>query len=233
VGVLEIAGKLTNTLAAVPWVALPSGLEHNENAGVTVSNYMHTANRDDNDALQVADGQGLYRRWHWNKHGKKWEGALTVTREALFSAEDASQHRLERGGTAWIIRNDPDAKPIFLVGQYSGNPLSITIAAGGEDSSVSTLVPNPSLEPVPVNAYNWGLNPVEGDVIRIPNEKKAPLLLTWNGKEWGWIARIPGSRNGYWKNDDCVPAGTGFWYRRSPSAGSFEVKLPQSSPAAQ
>ena len=78
-------------------------------------------------------------------------------------------------------------------------------------------------------AYNWNGKPIEGDIIRIPNEKKAPLVLRWNGSEWGRY--VNQGRVSVWKNDATIPAGTGCWYMRC--AGAFSVELPRERIEAQ
>ena len=221
VGVLEVASTLTNTLAAVPWVALAQDPAHDAPRPITVSNYVHTSHLDHDDAVQVADKGHIYRKWHWDKPGGKWGSAITVTRSGVEPAIPAGEHRLQRNSAVWVERRDPAAKPFFLIGQYSNAPLSLTIEGGSPEAMVCTLVPNPSMQAVRVNDYDWKNMPLaggKGDVIRIPNEKKVPLNLTWNGKTWGrWVKQ-------QWKDDATVPAGTGFWYMRR--GGAFEISLP-------
>ena len=225
VGVLEVASTLTNTLAAVPWVALGEDPSKAEVRPVTVSHYVHTPHLGQNDAVQVADKGHIYRKWEWNKGAKKWNGAISVTRSAVVPASEASEQDIPRNSAVWVTRNDPAAKPFFLIGQYSDAKQTLTIEAGTPGNAVCTLVPNPSLKPVRVNDYKWNGRPVEGDLIRIPNEKKSALALRWKNGEWGRIA------SGKWKTDTEVPAGTGFWYMRCGAA--FEIELPDSAPAAE
>ena len=225
VGVLEVASTLTNTLTAVPWVALGEDPSKAEVRPVTVSNYVHTPHLGQNDSVQVADRGHIYRRWEWNKGGKKWDGAISVTRNAVVPASEASEQNLQRNSAVWVTRNDPAARPFFLIGQYSDTKQTLTIEAGTTDNVVCTLVPNPSLKSVKVNDYKWNGNPMEGDMIRIPNEKKSALVLRWKNGAWGRIA------SGKWKTDTEVPAGTGFWYMRCGAA--FEVELPDSAPASE
>lgn len=221
VGVLEVASTLTNTLAAVPWVTLGEDPAVAEERPVTVSKYVHASHLDDDDAVQVADKGHVYRKWHWDKPGKKWSGAITVTKNAVLAESPAEEHSISRNSAVWVTRKNPAAKPFFLIGQYSNAPLSLTIEGGSPEAMVCTLVPNPSMQAVRVNDYDWKNMPLvgsKGDVIRIPNEKKVPLNLTWNGKTWGrWVKQ-------QWKDDATVPAGTGFWYMRR--GGAFEISLP-------
>ena len=231
VGVLEVASTLTNTLTAVPWVALGEDPSKAEVRPVTVSNYVHTPHLGQNDSVQVADRGHIYRRWEWNKGGKKWDGAISVTRNAVVPASEASEQNLQRNSAVWVTRNNPDVKPFFLIGQYSSETQKLKIEAGTEDKPVCTLVPNPCLTAINVNDYDWGENPIGNnkDLIRIPNGDKAPLLVQWNGTEWG--RNVNEGRKTVWKNDVMVPAGTGFWYMRC--GGEFEITLPASTPAAE
>ena len=70
------------------------------------------------------------------------------------------------------------------------------------------------------------------DLIRIPNGNKAPLLVQWNGREWG--RHVNEGRKTVWTNDVTIPAGTGFWYMRcGDDGGEFEITLPASAPVTE
>jgi hypothetical protein len=82
---------------------------------------------------------------------------------------------------------------------------------------------------VKINDYVWGEYPHEFDLIRIPNEKKAPQLLMWNAanKKWeGWETDVTGASKPL--TDVTVPTGQGFWYHRV--SDEFVIKLPVSKP---
>jgi hypothetical protein len=144
-------------------------------------------------------------------------------------ATDAAEQIITRDSAVWVSRNDPAAKPFFLIGQYASAPVKLEIAGGSEAEPICTLVSNPSLTPVKINDFKWGTNPHEKDLIRIPNEKGAPLLFTWTGEAWETF--IGTDRGGYWTTEFEVPAGTGFWYMRCGAA--FTLELPKSSPSAE
>jgi hypothetical protein len=192
---------------------------------------LHTAHLEHEDAIQVADRGYLFKEWKWDKPGKKWQGATTVTRDAVVPETGADAYPLPRNSTVWVSRGGQNKGSFFIVGQYSKGVVTLGIEGDSADNPVCTLVPNPSLAPFPVNGYGWGTNPVVGDTIRIPNEKEAPCLLRWNGSEWGRLVKAPGERYGVWKNDATIPAGTGFWYMRR--AGAFEITLPKTDPAGE
>lgn len=229
VGVLEVASTLTNTLAAVPWVALATDPQTADEKPTKVSKYLNTSHLKDKDSVQVADKGHIYREWKWNKSGKKWEGSTTVTKGAVEPAPSADEYSLPRDSAVWVTRDDPAAKPFFLVGQYSAAPVKLVIAGGEPGAGTCTLVPNPSMKDVNINDYNWGWgnSPIKGnmgDTIRIPNEKNVPHYLTWNGDSWGRFVPVPGKRGDQWVTDWKIPAGTGFWYMRYGE--SFEIDLP-------
>ena len=234
VGVLEVASKLTNTLAAVPWTALAKDpVESAENL-VKVADYVHTPHLWEGDSVQVADKGHIYRYWQWGGQNNGWEGAQTVTRDAVLPETAASAHSLERNSAVWVTRNKPTEKPFFLIGQYSSEVQKLKIEAGSGDNPVCTLVPNPSLTAVKLNdsVWNWSTNPIGNnkDLIRIPNGDKAPLLVQWDGKEWGRY--VNEGRKTVWTNDVTIPAGTGFWYMRC-GEDEFEITLPASAPVTE
>ena len=226
VGVLEVASTLTNTLAAVPWVALAGDPFASAAAPMSVAGYVHTPQLNDGDSVQVADKGYIYRQWSWKKNAKEWEGSTTVTSSGVYPETLASEHTLSRSNAVWVKRRDPAAKPFFLIGQYSSAMQTLRIAAGTTAGATCTLVANPTFTAKKINDYNWGNNPIEGDLIRIPNEKAAPQVLRWKNGQWGRLA------GGEWKTDTEVPAGTGFWYMRKGDT-EFELELPFSAPQTQ
>ena len=230
VGVLEVKSSLANTLTAVPWVSLAADPAQAE--AVKVSNYVHTAHLSNNDAVQVADKGHIYRMWKWNETGnRQWDESTTVTTSGASSAPKASEYPLERNSAVWVTRAATN-KPFFLIGQYAAGEQKLTIAAGAEKNSVCTLVPNPSLEDVKVNDYEWGSNPHKDDLIRIPNGQNVPILLQWKNGAWGRWVYNPATYRSEWCTDQKIPAGTGFFYQRCGTT-PFELKLPASVPAGE
>jgi hypothetical protein len=230
VGILEIASSLTNTLVAVPWVSFGDNSDLNDSMPVTISNFVHTSHLANGDALLVANNVGfVYNQWSWNKTLNKWDTSSTITSRGIVTPSDADKHSLARNSTVWVSRNNPEEKPFFLIGQYSSSQVSLTIQAPTDENAMCTLVPNPSMEAVNINSYNWNAKPLAEDFIRIPNEKGVPLNLSWNGSEWGRYVKVPGERYSAWKNNEVVPAGTGFWYMRK-GGDAFEITLPKSDP---
>ena len=227
VGVLEVASKLTNTLAAVPWVALAADPAAASASPVTVSDYVHTPHLDNGDSVQVADNEGIvYRMWNWDESGRRWNGSITVTGDGTFLASEASEHALARNSAVWVTRSKPVEKPFFfLIGQYSSEPQTLTVRAGTVERPVCTLVPNPSIKATKINDYAWGNMPDEKDLIRIPNGKSVPIALRWKNGKWGRYVYDPQFERSEFRTDDAVPAGTGFWYHHCSEA--FQLALPR------
>lgn len=229
IGVLEVASTFTNTMAAVPWVALSREATTLSSEPLTVSKYLHTKQLENNDLVRVANNGHVYQGWSWNFEENKWEGLITATAREIVSPQDPDNHQLSRNNVTWVTRSNPTDKPFFVIGQYSPDDITLTIAAGAERAPVCTLVPNPSLKTVKINEdYDWGDKPNEYDQIRIINEKEAPVqLFRHNGKWFGWF--VDENNSSYLTDDISIPAGHGFWYHRCGDS-SFEITLPTSKP---
>ncbi len=227
IGVLEVASSFTNTMAAVPFVALSREATTLSSEPLTVSEYLHTKQLENEDLVRVANNGHIYQGWSWNTRENKWEGLTTATAREVVSPQDPENHQLSRDNVTWVTRSNPTNKPFFIIGQYSPEDITLTIAAGTTSAPVCTLIPNPSLEPVNVNDYPWDDKPHEYDQIRIINEKEAPVLLFRYSNKWvTWFI----DENGYpyLEENITIPAGQGFWYQRC--GGAFELKLPTSKP---
>ena len=229
IGVLEVASSFTNTMAAVPWVALSREATTLSGEPVTVSEYLHTKQLKNDDLIRVANNGNVYQGWSWNAQDNKWEGLTTATSREVVDPVEPETHTLSRNAATWVTRSDPTGKPFFIIGQYSPDDITLTVAAGSERNPVCTLIPNPSLKSVKINEdYDWGDKPHEYDQIRIINEKEAPIqLFRHNGKWFGWF--VDENNRSYLTDDISIPAGHGFWYHRCGES-SFELKLPTSKP---
>jgi hypothetical protein len=214
-------------MAAVPFVALSREATTLSSEPLTVSKYLHTKQLENDDLVRVANDGYVYQGWSWNSEAKKWEGLTTATAREVVFPQDPESHQLSRDNVTWVTRSNPTDKPFFIIGQYSPDDITLTVAAGTVSAPVCTLIPNPSLEPVKINDYPWGENPHADDQIRIINEKEAPVLLFRYDNKWvTWLI----GENGYpyLEENITIPAGQGFWYHRC--ADAFELKLPASKP---
>ena len=229
IGVLEVASSFTNTMAAVPFVALSRDATTVSSEPLTISKYLHTKQLENDDLVRVANNGHVYQSWSWNSEAKKWEGLTTATAREVVSPQDPENHQLSRNNVTWVTRSKPTEKPFFIIGQYSPDDITLTVAAGSERNPVCTLIPNPSLKTVKINEdYDWGDKPHEYDQIRIINENEAPIELIWHQGKWVcWF--VDENNSSYLTDDISIPAGHGFWYHRCGDS-SFELKLPTSKP---
>ena len=224
IGVLEVASTLKNTMTAVPWKALASAPEAAQ--PVAVQNLVDTAQLGDGDKINVLNGDGVYQQWTLGSDGWK-AAAATVLRvngvDTAVVTPKACDCTLERGGTVWVSRENA-TRPYFLIGQYTGESVTLTIE-GSKDGSTPAcvMVSNPSIEPLAVNDIEWNGKPTDVDRIWIPTEKTAPLTLRWRNGEWGQYVADPKTRRSVWKSDYTIAPGTGFWYNRYGPA--FDITL--------
>ena len=240
VGVLEVGSSLKNTMTAVPWNALANDPADPHN--ITVKDYMTPSQLAVGDSVCALNSNGVYERWTLKAPTRgasaaSWKSVPTVVDNGedgvgVLSATPAADERgLERGNAVWVTREDT-SRPYFLVGQYSGNPVQITIT--GSDSVAvkgSTMITNPKLTPIKINDINWGGSPSEDDVIQVPNGLAAPTVLLWRNGAWGYSAKVyDAKKKRYvkeWKTDVTVPSGMGFWYYRTGAAFTVSIDVDQ------
>ena len=151
-------------------------------------------------------------------------GAMSVQ-----NAPDPATHGLSRGAATWVERTS-EGKPYFLVGQYAGTDITVTVAAGTQATMTSTIIATPNPAPLAVNDIDWGGNPTTKDIIEIYNDKNICYNLQWSvaDNEWGCLVKewsaTKKRRVSRWKNDYVIPAGVGMRYKRT--GGAFSVTLP-------
>ena len=235
VGVLEVDSNLRNTMTAVPWNALANDPADPQN--ITVAGYVAPAQLAPGDAIVALNSNGVYEKWTLSeptRGGTKptWKAAAgtIVTKGGSMGEVSVTpppeERELDRGNAVWVSRTDT-SKPYFLVGQYNGAPVQITIAGGSVTEKGSTMITNPTLEPISVNDFAWGSNPSADDVIQVPNGLGVPLALIWRNGSWGYSDKVyDAQKRRYvkeWKTNVMIAPGTGFWYYRTGSG--FTVTL--------
>ena len=227
IGVLEVNSPLKNTMTAVPWKALATAPE--EAQPVAVQNYVDIGQLENGDVINALDEEGTYQQW--TLENGEWKKAAATVREVkgmmkTVSTPKAADRTLERGDATWVSRNGTE-KPYFLVGQYTGENVEITIVGGEKAVKDSTMVTNPTLYPLNINDIDWGGNPSADDVIQVPNGLGVPQELIWKNNSWGYSAKVyDAQKKRYvkeWKTDFTIPSGTGFWYYRT--GGSFKITI--------
>ena len=226
VGVLEVDSSLKDTMTAVPWNALANDPADPHN--ITVEGYMTPSQLAAGDSIYALNASGVYEKWTLQgptrgKASPTWNPVLTVVDTGdeesvgLLSATPSAEEReLERDNAVWVERENDTSKPYFLVGQYSRNDIQVTIKAADGTRKGATMVPNPTLTPMKINDYNWGDNPISGDVITIPGVPN----LSWSAKKKQWTRSVQradpvtGLPVRETITDDEIPSGQSFWYYR-------------------
>ena len=254
IGVLEVDSAITDTMTAVPWKALPSDPKNTQ--PITVGDYVQKGQLSDGDSVYVMNSEGTFEKWTFSKGETSgaglasagassgaaagtWTRVVTVksdaeTGAAVLSTSPAADCRcIERGGATWVERQKRDT-PYFLVGQYFSADVKIEIQAGTEEQDTSTMITNPNLTALAVNAINWGGNPLPDDKIQIPTDTDRPFTLRWvkdktdGTMKWGRTVTDPKTFKSTWRYDYTIPPGIGFWYIRRGAA--FEITVPSTHP---
>ena len=171
----------------------------------------------------------MYQTYTIDSSGNWASAAVTVRKAGDVVTPPACERELSRGNSVWVTRKDP-SRPFFLIGQYSGEDVEVSVAGSNGTVAAPTMITNPRFTPLAINDISWGGNPSANDVVWIPSEKGISTVLSWmrdssDGKmKWGCYVRKPGSRSSVLKTDWTIPSGTGFWYNRKGSA--FTVTVP-------
>ena len=230
---------MKNTMTAVPWTAL--GHDPAEAAQIPVAQFIDQKLLDVGDTIHAMNEQGTYEQWTLEDGVVAVEGAVEnavngwrAAAATIIEGENggslravtpqASDRGLQRGSAVWVTRPTNSAKPFFLIGQYSGEDMTVSIAGATGARKRGTMVPNPYITAFPVNSYDWGNNPSADDVITLP----AVGNLRWDATKKVWWrtvqTRDPKTRKPVKsiKTDDVIPAGQGFWYYR---AGETPINL--------
>ena len=194
------------------------------------------------DSVYALNENGVDEKWTLKEPTRgapakaSWKPTPTIVDNGedgvgLLSAPPAADEReLNRGNAVWVERDNDTSRPYFLIGQYSSAPVQITVAGSDSVSEKgSTMITNPTLAPIGVNDFAWGLNPSEDDVIQIPNGSGTPLALIYRSGAWGYSSKKKNPATGryekVWKTDFPIAPGTGFWYYRTGPAFNVTINV--------
>lgn len=179
-GIMRVSDTASsNTVVAVPWVNV--GGEGN----ITLSNLVSTANLTTGDKLYLYEVNGTWFVYTLNASGV-WEGATTLTGDAVEPAIPADTKALARGAGLILQRGNKET-PIYLCGRYDASvPAATAISA-----NATTLIANPTTETV----YIAGATGATGDKISIPKNGGAMEEFTRKDDGWyGWVSSTVGGR---------------------------------------
>ena len=235
VGVLKVASTLTNTVTAVPWVALAGDPTVPTNMAAEAS--LHVANLSAGDQLLAYDAaQRVYYGWTRTAAGS-WEPQTTVTeRDGVALAAKPEDFRLARGSAFWVVRGTPRdgdaaqaAKPYFLYGQHLAGTYEQTLSGGSQENPASSLCANPTPNSVDLNALQFTGSVGNNDTIALNADGATSTVYVRNKANTGWGRYKKSFVNGYIKSvfvtDGTIPPGTGFWYVRR-AEGDLKLTWP-------
>ena len=240
VGVLRVSSLATNTVTAVPWMAMSK--DEAANKPVTVAeavnpNGLAEGTRDgDGDRILVYNAAAdEFLSWS-HLAGTSWSAATTVKKSGLTSS-DADTTTLARGTAFWLVRNDPGSvgstNHVYLVGRYTGGSYTNALAGGTADEPGYTLVANPTMDDVDLNddlAFVGGsgntATPADTDRIVIQDVSGIDKVYVRKDGVWGrYVSRkVNGRIKQTWESGGTVPSGTGFWYVRT-AEGALSIRF--------
>lgn len=230
VGVLRVSSLATNTVTAVPWMAMSK--DEAANKPVTVAeavnpNGLAEGTRDgDGDRILVYDvSDDTFRSWSY-AGGTSWSASTTVTKAGL-ATSDADTTTLAPGTAFWLVRSNPSPGCFYLVGRHTGEDYVAALAGGTEGKPGYTLVGNPTMDDVGLNDLVFeGGEPAETDRIVIQDVSGVDKIYFRKNGEWGrYVTRkVAGRIRQTWEKGGTVPSGTGFWYVRT-AAGDLSIRF--------
>ena len=216
--VLEVDSTARNTMTSVPVGGLATAPDNGKS--VTVDKLVNVTQLSDGDKVYAMDDSGTYQQWTLSNGS--WQAAAATIRKVggsmrTIETPEADERELDRNNAIWVVRSD-SSKPYFLVGQYCGEAVTVSVNGGTAAAKGCTMLPNPGLRALGINDINWGNNPVANDdVITIPSVGN----LRWDSSNKVWWrtvqTRDPVTRKPVKsiKTDDVIPAGQAVWYYRA------------------
>lgn len=209
-GLMNVPSDAKVTMIAVPWVTVGGSAD-----AMKVANLVKTDTLSEEDELYYY-ANGTYYRWLL-KSGV-WTPTATTKEDAkgnpvTIEAPEAS-YALPRGTGLFLVRSNTE-KEIWLYGQYSTTPVSVTVAAGTVGAPAYTMIANPNAEAYDLNVKKVG--GAAGDQILLGDG--GTTLYTRTATAWTQKTDVKKTINGVertFKTDTTegvvIPAGKGAWY---------------------
>ena len=246
-GVIRVESQTESTITSVAFTALPHDPLHPVDGVETrasVANLLGAASLEAGDQIRArytedgADVYMIYKKTGSGYDGPEYEKvvdwAVSTNGQTVELPESPSAY-LDRGSAVWTTRQEVTADPYYIIGQYSGEDVTVAVAGAVEGETIrasygSTLVANPSIKPIAINDPRWGwaeISPSADDTLTIPGPNGAQYNLTWKNGKWGRTVLEKKGRvfvpTSY--TDDVIPAGTGFWYYRYQGGAGFTLEI--------
>ena len=157
------------------------------------------------------------------KADKSWNTTTTVTTSGV-SVVEAEEAKLAPGKAFWLVRNAPGPY-IYLIGRYTGGDYVMELEGGTVNVPGHTLIANPTFHDIDLNdlafvdAGGSPATPAANDRIMVMNIAGIQTIYYRNkaNTQWGRnvTQKIKGRNQQVWAEGGTIPAGTGFWYKRT------------------
>ena len=234
VGVLKVTSSLTNSVSAVPWMALASNPQVATN--ISVSAMLHPANLSTGDRLLSFNyGTGNYYGWTRTGTGTTatWAPMSVATIDGIQVTPAPENWRPDPGSAFWLMRAAPKdasgAKPYFLYGQYRPGNYNCVIAGGTKAAPANSLCANPTASAVTLARLSFDGEIGADDTIILNGDSDVSTIYVRNKANTAW-GRWRKIRSGalvtsVWTEDGSIAPGSGFWYVRR-SSGDISLIWP-------
>ena len=213
---------------AVPWYSMSFDIATNQNiAAVDTVNPNGIGEKD--MILSYNESSGNFNAWS-HAGGGVWDGIATVTTNGM-DIVSTNNATFARGNAFWLVRSNP-GDYFYLIGRYTGEDYEVPLAGGTADNPGNTLVANPTTEDVGLNdlvfvdASGAETTPGDKDLITIQDAAGVQTTYYRSGAKWGCkMLQKSGKRTKQvWTPGGTIPAGTGFWYKRT-SGAALRIKF--------
>ena len=224
IGVLKVQPTIARSIIAVPWKSLATG------GDITVADYIRAADLSDGDKLHVYNGSS-YDTWTYSGGGLIPSTTFIVGSDGVTSTEPspAAEKTLARGTGVWLERASGTAKNLYLIGEYTPEPVETPITAGSKSAMSWNLVGAPSYEQIDLNtAIGKSVNANAADRIVVPMPNGLQRNYTYKNGKWGYSDARTIEVNGrtrvqtFHNTNAVLPAGIGFWYLNTGDTGTIK-----------
>ena len=221
-GVLKVQPTIARSIIAVPWKSLETG------GDITVAEYIRTADLSYGDKLHVYNGSS-YDTWTYSDGNWSAVKTFIAGKEGTDTTVSGSAETttLARGTGVWLERASGTAANLYLIGEYTPEPVETHITAGSTSAMSWNLVGAPSYEQIDLNtAIGTPVN--ETDRIVVPMPGGLQKNFTYKKGKWGYSDARTIEVNGrtrvqtFHNTNAVLPAGTGFWYLNTGDAGTIK-----------
>ena len=228
VGVLRVSSALTNTVTVAPWKSLTVGTEDAVNVSVSDVINPNSGIADDDMILSYNAATSNFNVWARSQtKGDEWDALTTVSKRGL-SVEAAETNRFALGKAFWLVRNAPGPY-IYLIGRYTGEDYVFNLEGGSAEAPGHTLVANPTFNDVDLNDLKFAdgegksAAPDVKDTITVQDIAGLQIIHFRNAANTSWghysvTTNARGRVQNKWVPGGNIPAGTGFWYKRTNSS---------------